>query len=317
MKQNKPALYATAILIILLFSLGCKKKNGPAHLPVVTTAAVSNIGLTTAVCGGTIEDDGGSDIIARGVCWSIKEEPSIDDSITTDGSGTGSFVSHINKLAQDKNYYVRAYATNSTGTGYGKAIRIYDLDSIWAGYYDNSFFYHEFSPPITPHVVMDSNMLTGRGQDTICLDFNTDSMRFDIYLVVPNPDSLNVIFQMDSFMVFMVDISSIDNGFFHCVEYEYYVGLGQTSKMDFISALRHNDLIYNYLKSPMKYDFTAPMWEHPTDPGMISGYYDGPWYSPASSARYIGFMYKRKLGWIKVDNSNPGLPKFISYAIQK
>ncbi len=63
MKQRKLAFYAIAISIIFLLSFGCKKKTAPTNLPIVTTATVSNIGLTTAVCGGTIEDDGGTDII--------------------------------------------------------------------------------------------------------------------------------------------------------------------------------------------------------------------------------------------------------------
>ena len=54
----------------------------------------------TAVCGGDIADDGGADITARGVCWSMSQNPTISDSLTTDGSGTGSFTSDIAGLTE-------------------------------------------------------------------------------------------------------------------------------------------------------------------------------------------------------------------------
>jgi len=45
--------------------------------------------------------------------------PTISDSHTLDGSGTGAFTSDITGLNGDTTYYVRAYATNSAGIGYG------------------------------------------------------------------------------------------------------------------------------------------------------------------------------------------------------
>ena len=44
--------------------------------------------------------------------------PTISDSKTTDGSGTGSFTSNLTGLSPGTPYHVRAYATNSVGTGY-------------------------------------------------------------------------------------------------------------------------------------------------------------------------------------------------------
>lgn len=89
-------------------------------LPEVTTSAVSNIQGATATCGGTVLSDGGYSVIARGVCWSANSSaPTILDSHTTDGVGTGSFVSQLTNLSESTSYYVRAYATNSAGTSYG------------------------------------------------------------------------------------------------------------------------------------------------------------------------------------------------------
>ncbi|MFZ5980786.1 MAG: fibrobacter succinogenes major paralogous domain-containing protein [Candidatus Zixiibacteriota bacterium] len=88
-------------------------------VPEVTTAAVSDITETSAQCGGDILSDGGSAVTARGVCWSIDPIPTIADNTTNDGTGIGSYISSIAGLSSGTTYYVRAYASNSVGTGYG------------------------------------------------------------------------------------------------------------------------------------------------------------------------------------------------------
>jgi len=87
--------------------------------PTITTEAISSITTNSASSGGDITFDGGASITARGVCWSTSENPTIADSHTSDGTGTGSFTSFITGLSPGTTYHVRAYATNSAGTGYG------------------------------------------------------------------------------------------------------------------------------------------------------------------------------------------------------
>jgi uncharacterized protein (TIGR02145 family) len=91
-------------------------------VPVLTTISVSAIDYTTAQSGGNITSDGGRDVTARGVCWSESQNPTIADNTTSDGSGTGSFTSDLTGLSDGTLYYVRAYATNSEGTGYGDEV---------------------------------------------------------------------------------------------------------------------------------------------------------------------------------------------------
>ena len=67
-------------------------------------------------------NDGNATVTARGVCWSTSHNPTVSNSHTTDGSGTGSFTSSITGLSQNTTYYVRAYATNSVGTAYGNEV---------------------------------------------------------------------------------------------------------------------------------------------------------------------------------------------------
>jgi len=109
-----------AILTIVLSS--CKKDEEKKKLPVLITSDVSDITRTMAVCGGDISSDGGSTITVRGVCWSIGTTPTIANDKTIDGAGGGSFISSISGLTAGTTYYVRAYATNNIGTGYGMAM---------------------------------------------------------------------------------------------------------------------------------------------------------------------------------------------------
>jgi uncharacterized protein (TIGR02145 family) len=109
----------------LLLICGCKKKKDdePVILfPVVTTSAVISIGQVNATSGGNVTYDGGGAITARGVCWNALEIPTINDSKTNDGTGTGNFTSSIAGLNPATTYFVRAYATNSAGTSYGRTL---------------------------------------------------------------------------------------------------------------------------------------------------------------------------------------------------
>ncbi|MBO4574428.1 MAG: hypothetical protein J5708_03820 [Bacteroidales bacterium] len=89
-------------------------------LPTVTTNDVTNITAESATCGGNVTDDGGLTITACGVCWSTSQNPTINDSHSTDGTGTGTFTSSLSNLNSMTTYYIRAYATNSKGTSYGE-----------------------------------------------------------------------------------------------------------------------------------------------------------------------------------------------------
>jgi hypothetical protein len=113
-------------------SLTINQEGISLTLPILTTVDISKITKTTAISGGNITSEGLSAVVARGVCWSTSENPTVDLSTKTfDGNGTGSFSSTITGLTEGATYYVRAYATNSTGTGYGNQISFkYDRSLI-------------------------------------------------------------------------------------------------------------------------------------------------------------------------------------------
>ena len=88
-------------------------------LPTVTTTTATSITNTTASSGGNVTSDGGASVTARGVCWSTSSNPTTTNNYTTDGSGTGIFISSMIGLNASTLYHYRAYATNSAGTSYG------------------------------------------------------------------------------------------------------------------------------------------------------------------------------------------------------
>ena len=101
-----------------------------AIAPGISTTALSSLTATSAMGGGNISTDGGSPITSRGVCWSTNQNPTISDSKTADGSGTGAFTSSITALTINVTYYIRAYATNSIGTSYGNQIVVTTVASL-------------------------------------------------------------------------------------------------------------------------------------------------------------------------------------------
>lgn len=91
-----------------------------ATLPTVITTAASSITSTSAMSGGNVTGDGGATVTVKGVCWSMNQNPTITDNKTTNGQGTGVFTSSLTDLTPATTYYIRAYATNDTGTAYGE-----------------------------------------------------------------------------------------------------------------------------------------------------------------------------------------------------
>lgn len=91
----------------------------PANTPILLTSEAYAIQQNSALCDGTVSDDGGFDITAKGFCWSLEEYPEIAGAHSDDGTGQESYNGTLSGLAPNTSYFVRAYATNSNGTGYG------------------------------------------------------------------------------------------------------------------------------------------------------------------------------------------------------
>lgn len=104
-------------VISVIFLCGCQKDALP---PEVTTDELSDITANSAVCGGDIKSSGSAKVLESGLCWSTDHPPTIADSRTKDGPESGSFSAQLVGLSSPATYFVRAYATNRHGTGYGE-----------------------------------------------------------------------------------------------------------------------------------------------------------------------------------------------------
>ncbi len=91
-------------------------------VPALTTAAITAITGNSAAGGGNVTVGGGANVTARGICFGKNHNPTLSDTKTVNGTGTGAFVSALASLKGNTIYYVRAYATNSAGTGYGPEV---------------------------------------------------------------------------------------------------------------------------------------------------------------------------------------------------
>ncbi len=134
-KKNKLWIYSFILAgIALILATSCKKKDDTpisnGTVPVLTTAEVNQINATVATCGGTITSDGGRTVTARGVCWSTGTTPTIADNKTTIGAGGGNFTSVMTGLSPTTTFFVRAYATNTAGTGYGITMSFTTLQGV-------------------------------------------------------------------------------------------------------------------------------------------------------------------------------------------
>jgi plastocyanin len=116
----KKVFFLSVVIFTITLLSGCKKSDNMISTGLsVTTKAVTEITDTTGVSGGIINYTGTDEITARGICWSVTQNPTIAGQKTVDGSGTGQFSSNITGLTGGTSYFVRAYATLSTGTVYG------------------------------------------------------------------------------------------------------------------------------------------------------------------------------------------------------
>jgi uncharacterized protein (TIGR02145 family) len=125
--KTKISMWAGLVLLLTIFSTvfltSCEEDEKQKTLPEVITAEMSNVSTTSATGGGEIVSDGNDDIAASGLVYSsTNATPTLTDSKTEETMTDDSFISHLEGLTSSTTYHVRAYATNSVGTGYGEVV---------------------------------------------------------------------------------------------------------------------------------------------------------------------------------------------------
>lgn len=90
--------------------------------PVVYTYDPTDITTNSVNTGGIVAHDGFKYVTKVGVCYNTTGNPTINDQQTSDGEGWIEFFTTLENLTENTIYYVKAYAINEIGVGYGREI---------------------------------------------------------------------------------------------------------------------------------------------------------------------------------------------------
>lgn len=106
------------------------------RLPKVETTNVSNETFSSANISGKLLDDGGVPIIEQGFCYSKQPNPDINDAVAL----SPNLNLFLKNLEDGTTYYIRAFAKNRKGIGYGEIISFKTI-----GYTFAEVFTHEIT----------------------------------------------------------------------------------------------------------------------------------------------------------------------------
>ena len=118
-----------AYIFLLVFCLfhSCEKLEILPHSnplddgrPFVSTLNIDVSNSISAIFFGEVTNNGSSEITQFGHCFATHNDPTIDDTcVILNDYDIPQFSTTINNLTPSTTYYVRSFATNSQGTGYG------------------------------------------------------------------------------------------------------------------------------------------------------------------------------------------------------
>ena len=110
-------IFYVAIIGMTILVNSCFENPTP---PEVITAQVNSDPTSGVTAGGIIKSDGGSEIFEKGICYSLNQNPTISEVRIMVGYGSADFEVILPLIPET--YYIRAYAVNGAGIGYGDVI---------------------------------------------------------------------------------------------------------------------------------------------------------------------------------------------------
>ena len=129
--RNILQLFYNLLACTTIYFLVSCQRNVHEKLAVLTTNRPSDITSNSAISGGNITQDGGSNIVGNGVCWSNNNNPTIWNNVVASNLISKTFTCTIKGLQSNNIYYVRAYAKNSNGyTSYGNQESFTTSDTV-------------------------------------------------------------------------------------------------------------------------------------------------------------------------------------------
>jgi len=109
------------------YSVRCIKSSEDIPM-IISTVGLEDISTNSAKVGNIKLNEGGAAVTNKGVCWNTTGNPTVSDSKTDEGEGMEEFSSILDGLREGTRYFIRAYATNLYGTGYGEQFSFKTLD---------------------------------------------------------------------------------------------------------------------------------------------------------------------------------------------
>ena len=120
MNSFTKALVAIMLVTAMVGTFGCNKSENQDNDVRVTTYTPQDITQTSVVCGGDVIVTPGLSLNELGVCWSTKNNPTVEDTHIFTTNWNSTFVCTITGLEPDTKYHVRAYALRGLEYYYGE-----------------------------------------------------------------------------------------------------------------------------------------------------------------------------------------------------
>jgi hypothetical protein len=119
------------IAILSVFILSCKKKDKPVPAaPIVITVGITDVTDSSFKVGGKVTNFDET-LMATGFCWStLNPSPTIADDTSVAVAAAGAFAQQVKDVDPSTTYYIRAYAINSLGIGYGEVFTVNTTNAV-------------------------------------------------------------------------------------------------------------------------------------------------------------------------------------------
>ena len=115
-------LSGTMELLSVPYALYAATAGNSGTMATVQTNAVTELSFQQAKLNGDLSNSGGKVILAKGFCLSTSPNPTESNATVVPGNTLGAFVSIATALVPNTTYYVRAFATSTSGTAYGQEV---------------------------------------------------------------------------------------------------------------------------------------------------------------------------------------------------
>lgn len=174
------------LLVSPLIFIECKKAT-PVSIASVSTAAVTNVSSNSVESGGTVTNAGNLPVSHVGVCWATHAGPTIGDSVTAAIFGSPNFTVTVNTLYANTTYYLRAYAENEAGTGYGNELSFTTSPGMPSVTTSDITDNQSLQAVTGGHVLNDGGAtITATG---VCWSTNPEPTILDAHIINANPDT--------------------------------------------------------------------------------------------------------------------------------